>query len=87
MPLTKRVKDAFLFPNGNLAVCDAAGEQICELQGMYSIDKHKRILLERLDNCVLHGFEALPEGFYRTANEWAIYFRLKNLSWEEIQEL
>lgn len=49
MPLIKRVANAYLFPNGMLAVCDAAGQQIGELQGAYSIEKHKQIALESLN--------------------------------------
>lgn len=87
MPLEKRVLDVYLFENGTLGVTDIDGQQIGELQGLYSIEKHKRILLERFDDCVFRGFEMLPVGFHKTANEWADYYRGRNLSWKEIQEL
>lgn len=87
MALIKRVKDAYLFPNGNLVACDAAGNQISELQDPYSIDKHKRILLEAMDNCEFKGFGILPAGFQTSASLWARYFREQNLSFEEIENL
>lgn len=87
MPLVKRVKSAFLFPNGNLAACDSAGEHIPELQGPYSIDKHKRILLEATDDCEFNGFQILPGGFCQAARDWSDHFRKQNMSYEEIQAI
>lgn len=82
----KRVQNAYLFPNGNIAAFDENGEQIPELQGPYSIETHYRLLLERLDNCKLEGFNVLPAGFIKHANDKAEYFRDQNLSWEEIKK-
>ena len=87
MALIKRVQSAYLFPNGNLVAFDAAGEQISELQGAYSIDKHKRILLEAMDTCEFKGFGILPSGFQTSADNWARYFREQNMSVEEIENL
>lgn len=87
MPLIKRVADVFLFPTGMLAVCDVKGEQIGELQGPYSIEKHRRIRLEALESCNYHGFNILPEGFAETVNNWIAYWYDKNLSWDEINAL
>ena len=54
-----------LFPTGVLSVFDSNGEQIPELQGTYSIDKHKRILLEAMDECKYEGFNQLRDtGLY-----------------------
>ena len=87
MSLEKRVVNAYLFDNGNLAVFDWTGHQVEELQGAYSIDKHKRILLEATDTCRFKGFNILPSGFVSHAKDYADYFRDKNLSWDEIKEL
>lgn len=87
MPLKKRVQTAFLFPNGVLAACDARGEQIPELQGAYSIDKHKRICLEALPDCKFNGFHILPDGFFSAVDSWLEYFADKNMSWEEINDI
>jgi hypothetical protein len=87
MALIKRVHSAYLFPNGNLAACDTMGNQIPELQGAYSIDKHKRILLEASDACMFKGFSVLPPGFIKHAYEWAVFFRERNMSFEEIENL
>lgn len=86
MPLVKRITTAYLFENGNLVVFDRGGQQVPELQGPYSIEKHKRIILESIDNCELKGFSILPSGFIGHANDIK-YFRDKNISWDEIQEL
>lgn len=83
----KRVKSAFLFDNGNLAACDENGHQIPELQGSYSIEKHQRIVLEATDDCEFKGFNILPFGFRRTVEQYCNYFKERNISWEEIQEL
>lgn len=85
--LNKRIKAAYLFENGNLAAIDTDGQQVPELQGAYSIDTHKRIILESTDYCSFTGFEILPSGFLRTVNSYCDYFRSKNMSWEEINEL
>lgn len=87
MALIKRAKTVYLFPNGMLAVCDANGQQINELQGTYAIDTHKRILLEAMDDCEFNGFGVLPFGFTKHAREWAELFRKQNLSWDEIKNL
>ena len=87
MPLIKRVKSVYLFENGNLAVFDRNGEQICELQGLYSLDKHKRIMLEASDDCEFNGFHILPSGFKQTVVLWLTYFADKHLSWEEITSI
>lgn len=84
---TKRVADVFLFPTGMLAVCDANGEQIGELQGSYSIDLHKRIKLEALDECKFNGFDILPYGFNTAVCNWLQVFGNQNLSWDEIKSL
>ena len=76
MPLTKRVKSAFLFPNGMLVACGIDDQQIPELNGPYSINKHKRIILESCDDCEFKGFDILPDGFVRLAND-ILYFRKK----------
>jgi len=81
------VADVFLFPTGTLAVCDIFGNQIPELQGHYSIEKHKRIRLEALSNCMWHGFDQLPLGFIQAVTNWHNYFRDKNLSWDEINNI
>lgn len=87
MPLQKRVQNAYLFDNGNLAAFDLGGQQIPELQGPYSIGTHKRILLEARDDCKFQGFGILPRGFHKHASDWADYFRERNLSFEEINDL
>lgn len=46
----KDVKAVFLFPNGNVAVCDAQGEQIPDLQG-----KRHLIAARLMDDCDLFG--------------------------------
>lgn len=83
----KRVANVFLFPTGVLAVCDADGKQIPELQGTYSINKHKRIMLEALPNCEFKGFEILPHGFNQTVLNWYDHFKNQNLSWWQINSL
>lgn len=85
--MEQRVVAAFLFPNGNLAVFDKNGNQIPELQTQYSIETHKRILLEAVDGCEFHGFDILPYGFITAAWDWADYFRKQNMSYEEIKNL
>lgn len=85
--LIKRVKNTSLFTNGNLAVFDIDGQQIPELQGQYSIEKHKRIMLEALNDCDFEGFHVLPSEFVKTAEDWSEYFRDKNMSYKEIKEL
>lgn len=87
MPLIKRVAWVCLFQNGAIAATDMFGEQIPELQGMYSIERHRRILLEALPGCTLQGFEVLPPGFTQSANDWAQYFVGQNMSYEEIQKI
>ena len=87
MPLEKRVKNVYLFTNGNLATFNYEDEQVPELQGPYSIDIHKRILLEAIDDCEFKGFHVLPIGFISHAKEWSDYFKGKNLSWDEIKQL
>jgi hypothetical protein len=87
MALKKRIANVYLFPNGNLAVFDLAGQQIPELQGLYSIDKHKRILLEAHEICKYEGFEMIPTGWKETAILWADHFIKQNMSFEEIKEI
>lgn len=87
MPLIKRVAAAFLFESGVIAVTDAHGQQIPELQGSYSIEKHKRILLEALPDCELNGFEILPTTFISKATAWANWFRNQNMSYEDIKNI
>lgn len=87
MALKKRVANAYLFPNGNLAAFNFEGEQIGELQGAYAIDTHKRILLEAMDDCKFLGFNILSSGFIKHAKDYADYFREQNLSFEDIQSL
>jgi hypothetical protein len=87
MPLVKRIKNTYLFPNGNLAVFGFDGQQIPELQGAYSIDKHKRILLEAREDCEFSGFDILPIGFIEHAKRFSDYFKERGLSWEEIEEV
>lgn len=86
MPIVKRVKKVYLFETGNLAVFDIHGKQIPELQGSYSIDTHKRILLEAADDMKFEGQHMLPGGFIKTSWEWAMYFREKDISWEEAKD-
>lgn len=88
MALIKRVKTAYLFPNnGMLVTIDVNGQQIGELQGAYSIDTHKRILLEAMDNCEFNGFDILPFRFTKHAREWAELWRERNMSMEDIDNL
>lgn len=88
MALIKRVKTAYLFPNnGMLVTCDANGQQIGELQGAYSIDTHKRILLEAMDDCEFKGFDILPLGFIKHAKDFANMWRERNMSMEDIENL
>jgi len=87
MTLIKKIKAAYYFPNGNLAVIDNNGNQYGELQGAYSIDKHKRILLEANDDCEFKGFDDIPDSMTNSAKSWANFFREKNMSFEEIQKL
>lgn len=82
-----KIKDVYLFDNGNLAVFDISGQQMPELQGQYSIDTHKRILLLSDSNTHFKGFNILPGGFMKTVNDWAGYFKSRNMTWEEIQAI
>lgn len=84
MALKKRIQNAYLFENGNLVIFDSTGSQIGELQGAYSIDKHKRILLEAMDDCKFEGFYILPKGFIKHAED-INHFREKNMSWDDIK--
>jgi len=86
MTVIKRVKKAYLFETGNLSVFDEAGQHIPELEGTYSIDKHKRIFLEAADGFKFDGQHILPFGFMKTAWEWSVYFREKGIPWEEAKE-
>lgn len=81
----KRVTSAFLFENGVLAVFDEAGQQIGELQGLYSIEKHQRIMAEATDNIELKGFEILPAGFKRVVDQMTTYLRQNDISWQELR--
>lgn len=83
----KRAQKVFLLDNGMIVTFDVKGTQISELQGAYSIDLHKRILLEACQGCTLNGFEILPSGFLQHVNAWFNYWKFKNLSWNEINEL
>ena len=80
----KRVKDVYLFPNGNFAVFDLGGSQISELQGPYSVTLHKRILIEAREDCEFKGLHILPPGFIENANTFAKHCNDKGMSWEEI---
>ena len=85
--INKRIKSATLFPNGMIMVFGTDGEQIPELQGAYSLDLHKRILLEAIDNAVIRGFDILPYGFVKHAEDWLEQWNPEGKTWEEIQEL
>jgi hypothetical protein len=87
MPNIRRAKSVYLFTHGIVATCDYMGEQIPELQGSYSIDLHRRILLEALPDCDFMGFEILPSSFIESVNTWYIYYKDKDLSWDEINNL
>lgn len=81
MALIKRISSATLFPNGMLAVFDTNGKRVGELQGAYSIEKHRDIYIEAADHCEFKGFHILPEGFFP-----AEQIRLcctDNLTWAE----
>lgn len=80
-------KNVYLFDNGNLAVFDENGEQMPELQGTYSIELHKRILLEADITCKFEGFDRLPFGFNKSAQDFANYFKNKKMTWEQITNL
>lgn len=86
MTVIKRVKKVFLFETGNLAVFDEHDQRIAELEGPYSIDKHKRIFLEAADNFKFDGQHILPLGFMKTAWEWSAHFREKGIPWEEAKD-
>jgi len=49
------VRTVFVFPNGNVAVCDEHGQQIPELQGRFT-EVYKEILRRKDDNTVFHGW-------------------------------
>lgn len=87
MPLIKRIKYAYLFlnQNGIVNVYDEAGQKIPEFTQYYSIDLHRRIVLEALDDCGFSGFDALPNGFH-TEVQKMIEYRKQNLSWQEYKE-
>lgn len=87
MALVKRIASAYLFENGNICCCDIGGNQIPEVQGPYSIDLHKRVILEAVDTCEFKGFQILPFGFLISVNSWADHFCKQNLSWDEINNL
>lgn len=87
MSTLKRVTHLYLFPNANLGSFDKAGNQLGQLQGAFSIDKLKRNLLERTDDCIITGMEILPNGWYKECLKYADYFRHQNLNYHEIQEL
>lgn len=86
MAVIKRVKKVYLFETGNLSVFDETGQRIPELEGPYSIDKHKRILLEAADDLKFEGQHILPFGFIKTAWEWSAHFREKGIAWEEAKD-
>lgn len=83
----KKLKAVYLFPNGNIAVFDTSGQQVPELQGEYSLEKHRRILLQADNSTTFEGFEHLPAGFVESAKKWAEYFKKQNLTWEQIESL
>ena len=51
-----KVRDAYKFPNNIVAVLNAFGEQMPELQGKYSTELHQAILDASDENTELHGF-------------------------------
>lgn len=69
--MNKPIKAAFLFPNGMLAVFDIEGNQVGELQGLYSIEKHQEIIIRRTKDAKMEGFGKLPQGFLLTAYSYA----------------
>lgn len=85
--INKRIKSSTLFPTGMIATFNMEGEQIGELQGAYSVELHKRILLEASDNAVIRGFDILPHGFVKHAKDFVEYWKTQDKAWEEIQEL
>ncbi len=88
MPLVKRIRYAYLFQNigGVINVYDDNGDKIPEFTQYYSIELHKRIILEALDNCDFSGFDVLPNGFHSEVKKM-IEYRKQNMSWEEYKEL
>ncbi len=87
MPLQLRISHARLNANGSMIIFDLNGNQIPELQKDYSIENHKRVLLEADDNCLFSGFDILPPSFHKEAKAWSSYYRQRYMSWEEIKEL
>ena len=51
-----KVRDAYKFPNNMVAVFNAEGEPMPELQGEYSTELHQSILDASDENTELHGF-------------------------------
>ena len=51
-----KVRTAYKFPNDMVAVLNAKGEQIPELQGRYSTELHQAISDASDEDTVLYGF-------------------------------
>jgi hypothetical protein len=51
------IKNVWLFPNGMIAVCNLAGQQVPSLQGPYTEKRHKEITKYALPNCEWKGLK------------------------------
>lgn len=81
-----QVHYAFLQASGKLTVLDANRQPIPYFSGYYSIQQHKRILLEAAPTCQFLNFDLLPRGFTNTCMDFATYYREQKLTWEQIPD-
>lgn len=80
------IKEALLMANGNLMVSDKNGKQIAELQGQYSFETHKRILLASDENTKITGFEIIPPSFKREIKDFVSFWKAKGWTYESYLE-
>lgn len=84
--MSTRIKEALLMSNGNLMVTDYEGKQISELQGTYSIETHKRIMLLADNETKFVGFNIIPESFSHVVNEFVLFWNKKGWSYQNYLE-
>ena len=83
--IKRKLSAVFLFPNGFIAVCGKDGQQVNDLQGEYSVELHKRIMLEADFDTEIKGFHVLPKAFSEIANEFSDYWKPKKMTWDQIK--
>ena len=77
-----QIKEAILMDNGNLLVSDYEGNQIAELQGQYSFETHKRILLASDEKTRISGFDIIPTSFKSEIKSFVDYWKSHGWSYE-----